>query len=124
MFSKISIIASFDLSRFNLEQSFLIFEMTPLERAMLSTFFALGAVTIGAGISAGIALLAWVARDARAHGMESIPLWIMLVMATGFIGLLVYLFSRPSGVLEVRGNCAEYQLQTSQLCPSCGHIRS
>src|ERR1019366_4926957 len=48
-------------------------------------------------IALNIALLIWVARDAKSRGMDSAVLWMILVMFTGIISLLIYLFSRPQG---------------------------
>ncbi len=44
-----------------------------------------------------IALLVWVARDAKSRGMDGAVIWMALVMFIGLIGLLIYLFSRPQG---------------------------
>ena len=44
-----------------------------------------------------IALLVWVARDAKARGMDSSVLWMLLVFFTSVLGLAIYLFSRPKG---------------------------
>ena len=46
-----------------------------------------------------ISMLIWVARDAKSRGMDSAILWMFLVMFTSFIGLTIYLFSRPQGEL-------------------------
>jgi uncharacterized membrane protein YhaH (DUF805 family) len=46
-----------------------------------------------------VALLVWVARDAKSRGMDSSVLWMVLVMLTSVIGLLIYIFSRPQGNL-------------------------
>src|SRR5262245_23257118 len=46
-------------------------------------------------LALNIALLVWVARDAKARGMDSAALWMILVMFTSVIGLLIYILSRP-----------------------------
>ncbi len=68
-----------------------------------------------------IALLVWVARDAKSRGMDSSVLWMILVMFTGFIGLVIYLFSRPQGDLMQCHACNNKRLQASAKCPHCGN---
>jgi hypothetical protein len=72
-------------------------------------------------IALNIALLVWVARDAKARGMDSSVLWMILVMATGPIGLLIYLFARPQGQLVQCPHCQNKRLQASAKCPHCGN---
>jgi len=67
-----------------------------------------------------IALLVWVARDAKARGMDSAILWMALVFFLNFIGLVIYLFSRPQGNLVPCPNCGNKRLQASVKCPHCG----
>ena len=67
-----------------------------------------------------IALLVWVARDAKARGMDSAILWMLLVMFTGIIGLIIYLFVRPQGNMVQCPNCHNKRLQASVKCPHCG----
>lgn len=67
-----------------------------------------------------IALLVWVARDAKARGMDSAVLWMLLVFFTSFVGLIIYLFSRPQGNVIPCGNCGNKRLQASLKCPHCG----
>jgi uncharacterized membrane protein YhaH (DUF805 family) len=67
-----------------------------------------------------IALLIWVARDAKARGMDSSVLWMLLVLFTGIIGLVIYLFSRPQGNLIPCSNCGNKKLQAAMRCPHCG----
>src|SRR5689334_13586197 len=71
-------------------------------------------------IALNIALLVWVARDAKARGMDSAVLWMILVMFTSFIGLIIYLFSRPQGNLIRCPNCNNNRQQASTRCPYCG----
>jgi uncharacterized membrane protein YhaH (DUF805 family) len=67
-----------------------------------------------------IAILVWVARDAKARGMDSAILWMLLVMFTGIIGLVIYLFVRPQGNMIQCPNCHNKRLQASVKCPHCG----
>lgn len=69
----------------------------------------------------GIALLVWVARDAKARGMDSAVLWMILVFFTSIIGLIIYLFSRPQGNLVPCSHCGNRRLQASAKCPHCGN---
>ncbi len=71
-------------------------------------------------IALNIALLVWVARDAKARGMDSAILWMLLVMFTSVIGLVIYLFSRPQGEVVQCSNCRNRRLQASVRCPHCG----
>jgi hypothetical protein len=68
-----------------------------------------------------IALLVWVARDAKARGMDSAVLWMILVMLTSVIGLVIYLFSRPQGNLIACAHCRNRRLEASARCPHCGN---
>lgn len=67
-----------------------------------------------------IALLVWVARDAKARGMDSAVLWMLLVFFTSVIGLIIYLLSRPQGNVIPCNNCGNRRLQASVRCPHCG----
>lgn len=67
-----------------------------------------------------IALLVWVARDAKARGMDSSVLWMLLVMFTSVIGLIIYISSRPQGNVVQCSNCQNKRLQASVKCPHCG----
>jgi Phospholipase_D-nuclease N-terminal len=77
--------------------------------------------TVVALIALNIALLVWVARDAKSRGMDSSILWMLLVMFTSVIGLLIYLFSRPQGELIQCSNCKGKRLKVSTSCPHCHH---
>ncbi len=72
-------------------------------------------------IALNVALLIWVARDAKARGMDSAILWMILVMFTGVIGLIIYLFSRPQGNVVYCNHCGNKRLQVSAKCPHCGN---
>lgn len=72
-------------------------------------------------IALNIALLVWVARDAKSRGMDSSILWMLLVMFTSLIGLVIYFLSRPQGELVQCANCRGKRLKTSAVCPHCHH---
>jgi hypothetical protein len=73
-----------------------------------------------AGLALSIALLVWVARDAKSRGMDSAVLWMLLVFFLNLIGLVIYLLSRPQGILVPCPNCGNQRLQASVKCPHCG----
>lgn len=68
-----------------------------------------------------IALLVWVARDAKNRGMGSSVGWIFLILLTSIIGLIIYLFSRPSGELIYCEVCKNKRLKVANVCPHCGN---
>ena len=68
-----------------------------------------------------IVILVWVARDAKARGMDSPVLWLLVVIFTGVIGLIVYIFARPQGNLVACTHCQNKRLQASVKCPHCGN---
>jgi uncharacterized membrane protein YhaH (DUF805 family) len=72
-------------------------------------------------LAINIAILVWVARDAKARGMDSSVLWMILVMVTGPIGLVIYLYSRPKGQLIACPSCGNKRLEASATCPHCGN---
>ncbi len=72
-------------------------------------------------IALHIALLVWVARDAKARGMDNSVLWMILVVFFGLIGLLIYIFARPQGNLIRCARCGNKRLQASRLCPHCAN---
>jgi len=72
-------------------------------------------------IALTIALLVWVARDAKSRGMDSAVLWMILVMFTSVIGLIIYIFSRPQGNLVRCPHCGNNRLQASARCPHCSN---
>jgi uncharacterized membrane protein YhaH (DUF805 family) len=91
---------------------------------------ACGACGMGIGVivflflailALNIALLVWVARDAKARGLDNSVLWMILVMVTGPIGFVIYLFSRPKGELVACGSCGNKRLAASARCPHCGN---
>lgn len=60
-----------------------------------------------------IMLCIWVYRDAESRGMSG-PLWLIIVLIAGIIGLIIYLI--------VRGErrAAPPPASTSRFCPNCG----
>jgi hypothetical protein len=71
-------------------------------------------------IALQIALLVWVARDAKARGMDSAILWMLLVLFFPLLGIVIYLFARPQGNMIQCPNCGNKRLQASVKCPHCG----
>src|SRR5512133_3378452 len=72
-------------------------------------------------IALNIALLVWVAKDAKNRGMDNAVLWMILVMLTGIIGFIIYILVRPQGSLTTCPHCANKRLQVSAKCPHCGN---
>jgi hypothetical protein len=68
-----------------------------------------------------ILMLAWVARDSRNRGVDGGAVWVIAVFITGVVGLLVYLASRPHGILIVCEHCNNKKLNFAKLCPHCGY---
>jgi hypothetical protein len=75
---------------------------------------------IVAFIALNIALLVWVARDAKNRSMDNSILWMLLVMVTGPVGLIIYLCVRPAGNLVPCAHCSSKRMQVSTTCPHCG----
>jgi uncharacterized membrane protein YhaH (DUF805 family) len=67
-----------------------------------------------------IALLVWVARDAKSRGMDGAVIWMLFVFLVPVVGLLVYIFSRPQGATIRCAQCGNKRLQVSATCPHCG----
>jgi uncharacterized membrane protein YhaH (DUF805 family) len=100
-----------------------LFAQRPEDAAGAAGCFACGSVLVFIPILIivlNIALLVWVARDAKARGMDNAVVWMILVMCTSIIGLIIYLFSRPQGNLIRCANCNNQRLQASVKCPHCG----
>jgi hypothetical protein len=76
---------------------------------------------IVAALALQIGLLVWVARDAKARGMDSAVIWMLFVFFVPVLGLLVYLFSRPKGSVVPCEGCGNKRLQASARCPHCGN---
>jgi hypothetical protein len=73
------------------------------------------------GILVNVLLLLWVAKDAKARGMDNVPVWILLVAVTGVVGLIVYICVRTQGNLVPCPSCHNNRLEVSRLCPHCGN---
>ncbi len=71
-------------------------------------------------IICGIAILVWVAKDAKRRGMDSPVIWMILVFFTNWVGLIIYILSRPKGNLIDCPNCKEKKLESLKKCPHCG----
>jgi uncharacterized membrane protein YhaH (DUF805 family) len=82
-----------------------------------------GLVVLGAiaAVVLNIALLIWVARDAKSRGMDSAVVWMLLVFFTGLIGFVIYIFSRTQGDLVECDFCNNWRLEVSRACPHCGN---
>jgi len=74
-----------------------------------------------AALAINIAILVWVARDAKARGMDSSVIWMLLVFFAGLLGLVIYLLSRPKGNVVSCPSCNNKRLQASAKCPHCGN---
>ena len=70
-------------------------------------------------VAINIAILFWVAKDAKSRGMDG-AMWLFLIFFTGVIGLAIYIFSRPQGLLTQCHNCGNNRMETSIKCPQCG----
>ena len=68
-----------------------------------------------------VALLVWVAKDAKARGLDNSVLWMALVFLTGLVGFTIYYFSRPQGELGKCAHCGNNRLTVSAKCPTCGN---
>lgn len=68
-----------------------------------------------------IVLLVWVTRDAKARGMGSPVVWMLVVFFLSIFGLLLYLLSRPKGKLARCSSCNNKRLEVSATCPHCGN---
>ena len=79
-----------------------------------------GLIIVGV-IALNIALLVWVAKDAKNRGMDNAVLWLILVALTGVIGLIIYILVRPQGSLITCPQCSNKRLQVSAKCPHCGN---
>jgi hypothetical protein len=71
-----------------------------------------------------ILLMAWVAQDARARGVDGGAVWVFLMLVTGVFGLLIYMASRPHGILIICEHCMNRKLALAKMCPHCGHAQS
>jgi hypothetical protein len=91
---------------------------------MMTTWFLIVWISVIFGVLiffGVILLLPWVVRDSRCRGMDGAAVWILLILITGWIGLLVYLAARPVGVLIPCRTCTNKRLLHSRVCPHCGN---
>jgi len=72
-------------------------------------------------VALNIALLVWVAKDAKNRTMDAPVVWMILVLCTGVIGLIIYLLTRPKGNLISCPHCNNKRMQVSAKCPHCGN---
>jgi hypothetical protein len=70
-------------------------------------------------LAVSVFIMVWVYKDAKSRGTEPI-LWLILVFVTSWVGLLIYYFVRPQGVLSACHNCGKPKLETLTQCPHCG----
>src|SRR5262245_29120589 len=68
-------------------------------------------------IALNIAILVWVARDAKNRGMDNAVVWLIVVLIAGPIGLIVYFLSRTKGNLVQCPHCQNKRLEASAVCP-------
>jgi hypothetical protein len=68
-----------------------------------------------------VLLMAWVAKDCRNRGIDGGAVWVLVIFLTGVIGLLVYLASRPHGMLTACSVCFNQRLVYARTCPHCGN---
>ena len=78
----------------------------------------IGVVSIAATV-AWVFVAIWVSKDASSRGMDNGAMWVVLVLFTGFIGLIVYMVSRPQGELVTCQECGKKRLSESRRCPHC-----
>jgi hypothetical protein len=78
-------------------------------------FFVLAIIAIN------ILILIWVYNDARARGVESPAIWLLVVFFTGLIGLIIYLVVRPKGITGPCPSCGKKRMAGLIRCPHCGN---
>jgi predicted histidine transporter YuiF (NhaC family) len=66
-----------------------------------------------------ILMLVYVVRDCRNRSVDGGIFWMLVVGATHFVGLLVYLASRPAGALLPCRHCGNPRLDYVSVCPHC-----
>lgn len=89
--------------------------------AFLGTFFGImlicGIFAVFV-VVAQILILVWVVKDARARGADG-GVWLLVILLFPLIGLLVYVASRPPGILIPCSFCGNRRLDCLRLCPTC-----
>jgi hypothetical protein len=69
-----------------------------------------------------ILILVWVVKDARARNTDG-AIWALIILVSGILGLIVYVASRPQGVLIGCPRCGNKRLMASHRCPHCGRMQ-
>jgi hypothetical protein len=92
---------------------------TDLFPGAAGVFGAIVLVMIGL-LVLSIAMLVFVARDAKARGMDAPVLWMLVVFFLNLLGLVIYMLARPSGNTVRCANCGNKRLQFALKCPHCG----
>jgi hypothetical protein len=70
-------------------------------------------------VASYLLMLVFVARDCRNRSVDNGALWMLTVAVTHFVGLLVYLASRPHGSLIACEHCGNRRLPYVAVCPHC-----
>ncbi|MCK9597666.1 MAG: PLDc N-terminal domain-containing protein [Sphaerochaeta sp.] len=78
-----------------------------------------GGIMIFGGLALNVALLLWVAQDARKRGASGCG-WLIVVFLFGLLGWLVYLIARPQGNLAACAFCGQMKPIPMAVCPHCG----
>jgi hypothetical protein len=66
-----------------------------------------------------ILLIVWVYKDAKARGMDTPVVWMLLVFFFSLIGLLIYILARTPGSLSPCPYCGQKRLMNGTPCPHC-----
>lgn len=88
--------------------------------AFFTSSVCLMSVLIVAYLVGLILLMAWVARDCRARGVDGGSVWVFTILFIHWIGLIIYLASRPHGILVPCSRCGNKRLMAAMMCPHCG----
>lgn len=88
---------------------------------MYAYFFIAGIFGILVAYVVGVILLmAWVAKDCRARGVDGGAIWVLMILFGSWIVLIIYLAQRPYGSLVVCERCSNKRLMAALHCPHCG----
>lgn len=74
-----------------------------------------------AAVASAIILLVWVAKDAKARGMDNAVTWMLVVFFLHLLGLIIYMNARPKGDLVLCPSCNNKRLKAGVKCPHCGN---
>ena len=66
-----------------------------------------------------VLILVWVVRDAKNRGLEA-PVWAIVVLISGLLGLIVYASCRTPGPPVRCSNCGQRRLTYLKHCPNRG----